>query len=311
MFVLAPFLPNYNGAYSFNSLQRIVNNAPVSVAITGGNPLLLFPENDQYYFIQDDFKIRSNLTLNLGMRYEYTGQPINILHDQTVLRENGPNGFYVKTLPLATRTVPLAPLDKNNWAPRIGFAWSPKMWKSLLGEDATVIRGGFSIAYDAAYYNILLNVQNAAPFSAALNIAPGSLPATGSPAPLPFNPTGDVVRAAATASGVLPLGKLDPTYLSQTKVATDFHPPSICRKCAIHERSEDTRGAETSVLSMTTRGRLEMLNGQRPGGNSQVNAVTFFVEIRTAVSRSSSSASNRALFQCWPNPSKVTQYILG
>jgi hypothetical protein len=223
---LAPFLPNYNGAYSFNSQARIVNNAPVSVAITGGNPLLLFPENDQSYFIQDDFKIRSNLTLNLGMRYEYTGQPINILHDQTVLRENGPNGFFAKTLPLSVRTVPLAPIDKNNWAPRFGFAYSPKFWKRLFGEDATVIRGGFSIAYDAAYYNILLNVQNAAPFSAALNISAASLASTTtSPSPLPFNPTGDVVRAAAAASGVLPLGLLDPTYLSQTKVADDFRSP--------------------------------------------------------------------------------------
>jgi len=222
---LAPFLPNYNGAYSFNSQQRIVNNAPVSVAITGGDPLLLFPENDQYYFIQDDFKIRSNLTLNLGMRYEYTGQPINTLNEQTVLRENSAKGFYVPSLPLSIRTVPKAPIDKNNWAPRVGFAWSPKMWKGLLGEDATVIRGGFSIAYDAAFYNILLNIQNAAPFSAALNIAPGSLPPVGSPAPLPFNPTGDVVRASAAASGVLPLGQLNPLFLSQTKVATDFRSP--------------------------------------------------------------------------------------
>ena len=232
---LAPFLPNYNGAYTFATVtptatvaaaSRLINNAPSAVAITGGDPLLLFPENDQYYFVQDDFKLRSNLTLNLGIRYEYTGQPINVLHDQTVVRENGPNGFYVKTLPLATRTVPLAPLDKNNWAPRIGFAWSPKFWKSVLGEDATVIRGGFSIAYDAAFYNILLNVQNAAPFSAALNIPAGSLTSvTTSPAPLPNNPTGDVVRASATASGVLPLGQLDPTYLTQTVVANDFRAP--------------------------------------------------------------------------------------
>jgi outer membrane receptor protein involved in Fe transport len=223
---LSPFLPNYNGAYGFNSQARLVNNAPSSVAITGGDPLLLFPENDQYYFIQDDFKFRSNLTLNLGLRYEYTGQPLNTLHDQTVARENGPNGFYAKTLPLATRTVPLTPADKNNWAPRVGFAWSPKIWKSLLGEDATVIRGGFSIAYDAAYYNILLNVQNAAPFSAALNLSAASLASTTtSPSPLPNNPTGDVVRAAANASGVLPLGQLDPTFLSQTKVANDFRAP--------------------------------------------------------------------------------------
>jgi len=223
---LAPFLPNYNGAYTFNSAERIRNNAPSAVAITGGDPLLLFPENDQYYFIQDDFKFKSNLTLNLGVRYEYTGQPINVLHDQTVERESGPAGFYLKSLPLSVRTVPLTPADKNNWAPRVGFAWSPKFWKSFLGEDATVIRGGFSIAYDAAYYNILLNVQNAAPFSAALNLPATALASTTtSPAPLPNNPTGDVVRSTATASGVLPLGQLNPIFLTQTRVADDFHSP--------------------------------------------------------------------------------------
>jgi hypothetical protein len=149
---------------------------------------------------------------------------INTARPQTAVREsNTATAFYINTIPLSVRTVPLAPVDKNNWAPRIGFAYSPKFWKKFLGEDATVIRGGFSIAYDAAFYNILLNVQNAAPFSAALNISSASLASsTTSPAPLPYPPTGDVVRASASASGVLPLGQLNPIYLSQTKVANDF-----------------------------------------------------------------------------------------
>ena len=118
--------------------------------------------------MQDDFKFRPNLTLNLGLRYEYTGQPINILHDVTVAREsNASTAFFNPALPLSVRTVPFVKPDKNNFAPRVGFAYSPHFWKSFLGEDATVIRGGFSIAYDASFYNILLNVQNAAPFSAA------------------------------------------------------------------------------------------------------------------------------------------------
>lgn len=223
---LSPFLPLYNGGFTFNSTTRIINNAPSAVSITLGDPLLEFPEHDQYYFVQDDFKLRPNLTLNLGVRYEYTGQPLNALHDQSVARESNPaTAFFNPALPIEQRTVPKTPADKNNFAPRVGFAWSPHFWKGILGEDATVIRGGFSIAYDAAFYNILSNVQNAAPFSAALTIPVASLPSSGSPAPLPLDITGDNIRAVALAAGILPRGILNPRYLTQTNVAPDFHSP--------------------------------------------------------------------------------------
>jgi outer membrane receptor protein involved in Fe transport len=224
---VVPFLPNFNGAFSFNSAARIVNNAPSGVSITLGDPTLAFTENDHYAYIQDDWKIRPNLTLNLGLRYENTGQPINLLNDVTVARESNPaTAFFNPALPLSIRTVPRVPVDNNNFAPRVGFAWSPRFWKSFLGEDATVVRGGYSIAYDAAFYNILLNVQNAAPFSAALTIPVGSLSSTTtSPNPLPASPTGDVVRAAAAASGVLPKGVLNPIFLTQTTVDPEFRAP--------------------------------------------------------------------------------------
>ena len=224
---VSPFLPNYNGAFGFNSAARIVNNAPSSISVTLGDPTLAFTENDEYAYVQDDFKIRPNLTLNLGVRYEYTGQPINILNEVTTAREsNASTAFFNPALPLSARTVPRIPSDKNNIAPRLGFAYSPKFWKSFLGEDATVIRGGFSIAYDLAFYNILLNVQNGAPFSAALTVPSASLTSTTtSPLPLPGTPTGDVVRSVAASSGVLPKGQLNPLFLSQTTVAPDFRAP--------------------------------------------------------------------------------------
>jgi outer membrane receptor protein involved in Fe transport len=224
---VSPFLPNYNGAFAFNSATRIINNAPSGVTVTGGDPLLAYTENDQYYFFQDDFKIRPNLTLNLGLRYEYTGQPINILHEQSVARESNPaTALFDPTLPLSVRTVPRIPADKNNFAPRVGFAYTPKFWRSFLGEDATVIRGGFSIAYDAAFYNILQNVQGGAPFSVSLAIPANLLPTTNSPFPVPNGaPTGDAVRAAGAASGVLPIGKLNPQFLAQTTVSQDFYSP--------------------------------------------------------------------------------------
>lgn len=228
---VVPFLPNFNGAYSFSSVTRLLNNAPSGISLTAGDPTLAFTEDDQYYFFQDDFKLRSNFTLNLGVRYEYTGQPINKLHDVTVARESGSSPFYDPALPLSIKTVPKIKADKNNFAPRFGFAWSPHFEKgflhSLMGQDATVFRGGYSIAYDAAFYNILLNVQNGAPFSAAIALNSGNAltSTTTSPLPLPATPFGDIIRANASSSGVLPLGKLNPRYLSQTTVAPDFHSP--------------------------------------------------------------------------------------
>jgi outer membrane receptor protein involved in Fe transport len=224
---VVPFLPNFNGAFAFNSVARLLANAPSGFSLTVGDPTLAFTENDQYYYIQDDFKVRPNLTLNLGVRYEYTGQPINILNQQSIVRENDPTRrFFDPTLPLSVRTTPAIPKDKNNFAPRLGFAYSPHFWKSFLGEDATVIRGGFSIAYDPAFYNILLNVQGSAPFSAAFALPSNILPATNSPVPIPGGSlTGDAIRAATIASGVLPLGRLNPLFLAQTVVAPDFHAP--------------------------------------------------------------------------------------
>lgn len=260
---ISPFLPNYNGSYSFNSLTRILNNAPNAVSITLGDPLLEFTEDDQYYFLQDDFKIRPNLTLNLGVRYEYTGQPINQLNEATVARESNPaTAFFNPNLPLETRTVPRIEADKNNIAPRLGFAYTPDFWKGLFGDNRTVIRGGFSIAYDAAFYNILLNVQNAAPFSVALTVPTSSLPTTGSPAPLPVNPIGDTVRAAALAAGILPRGVLNPIYLAQTQVASDYRSP-YSRQFSLGVQRQFGRNQIAEVRYVGTQGRdlFQNING--------------------------------------------------
>lgn len=258
---LVPFLPNFNGSFAYNSLTRIQNNAPSGVSITLGDPLLPFKERDQYYFVQDDFKIRSNLTLNLGLRYEYTGQPINVLHDISVARESNPaTAFFNPALPVSARSVPEIPADKNNFMPRLGFAYTPHFWKKLFGEDATVFRGGFSYAYDLAFYNILLNVQNGAPFSIALTVPTASLPSSGSSAPLPNNPFGNVVRAAASA--ILPTGVLNPRFLAQTIVAPDFHAP-YSRQFSFGMQRQIGRKHVAEVRYVGTQGRdlFQNVNG--------------------------------------------------
>ena len=230
-----PFLPLYQGSFAYatgTALARLQNNAPSAISLTAGDPVTTYTENDQYYFVQDDFKIRSNLTLNLGVRYEYTGQPINQLHDITLARESGsPRAIFDPTLPISVRTVPFVKPDKNNFAPRIGFAWSPKFesgfLRTLFGDNGTVIRGGFALAYDPAFYNILLNLQNVAPYSAALSLSSANALAssTTSPFPLALNPTATNLQAIASATNVLPLGKLNPIFLAQTQVSPGFHSP--------------------------------------------------------------------------------------
>ncbi len=263
-----PFLPLYQGQFTFSTgtaVTRLINNAPSAISLTAGEPVTTYRENDQYYFLQDDFRIRPNLTLNLGIRYEYTGQPINQLHDITVARESGsPKAIFDATLPLSVRTVPFIKPDKNNFAPRVGFAYTPHFWKGIFGEDATVIRGGFAIAYDPAFYNILLNLQNVAPYSAALSLSSANALAstTTSPLPLPGNPTADHNQAVASASGVLPLGKLNPIYLAQTQVSPNFHSPySEQFSFGIQRQINRSNVFEVSYVGTQGVGLFQSING--------------------------------------------------
>ena len=260
---VVPFLPTFNGTFAFNSAARLANNAPSGFTVTLGEPVFSFKENDQYYFIQDDFKVRPNLTLNLGARYEYTGQPINQIAAATVAREsNAATALFNPSLPLSLRTFKSISADKNNIAPRLGFAYTPNFLKGIFGENKTVIRGGFSIAYDAAFYNILLNIVGGAPVAASLTIPAANLPATGSPAPVPFNPTGNIVRAAAAASGVLPRGLLNPIYFAQTTVANDFRAP-FSRQYSIGVQRQFGRNQIAEVRYVGTQGRdlFQNING--------------------------------------------------
>ncbi len=224
-----PFLPNINGSFRFSNAARIVANSPNFVILVAGTPTIKYKETDQFYFFQDNFKLRSNLTLELGVRYENTGQPINTLHDISVATESDPNkALWLQSLPLSARTFPKIPVDNNNIAPRLGFAWSPHMGegkfaKLLFGErDATVIRAGYSIGYDPAFYNILLNVSTSSPIvfnNQIVNTGTNAAPLFR----IPAGPTGDVVRTSLGA--FLQKNTFDPRFFTQTNVSSNFHSP--------------------------------------------------------------------------------------
>jgi Carboxypeptidase regulatory-like domain/TonB-dependent Receptor Plug Domain len=220
------FLPQVNGNFSFSRISPFIRNnpaldAPAAGAIdrrgilngAAGNLLLPIKETDVFLYFQDDFKVKSNLTLNLGIRWEYTGQPLNIVHDITTQRESNPStAFFDTAVPLDARTIPALNAPKKNFAPRLGFAYTPQWGKWLFGDNKTVIRGGYSIAYDPAFFNLLLNVSTATPTVFLYSLRGVTVPT---------DVTGNNLRTQFSP----PLGTADPRLLNQTRFDTNFRSP--------------------------------------------------------------------------------------
>ena len=120
-------------------------------------------------FIQDDFKVRPNLTINLGLRWEYFG-PISEKDGNISNPIFGPPGAELSGLVLRTGGN-LYNSSKNNWGPQVGFAWSPGKLP-LVNQDMhsrLVIRGGGGIGYNRMEEAITLNGRSNPPFVSGLS----------------------------------------------------------------------------------------------------------------------------------------------
>jgi len=213
------FLPAFNGSWRFTNWNSFGLDIPNRVQIASGDPSLDFREKDTFLYFGDDFKVRNNLTLNLGITWSYYGQPANLFHDRTVAAAKSSTPLWNPALPLSVTTFPLIPAPKNSWGPSIGFAWTPGgggRW--LTGNGKTVVRGGYRLSYDPPFYNIYLNISSAAP-NVLLNTLTGAS-ATGNP--LLADPTGPNVRTQL--AGSLLTGVFDPRTFNETSITPNFGP---------------------------------------------------------------------------------------
>jgi len=159
---------------AYTSFANFVDNftgRTGAVSINFGNPEVQpFVAIYAPYF-QDTWHAKPNLTVTLGLRYEYWGTVGNILPFPSLdIRKFG-QGVSGAAFPNFLSTKQQG--DKNNFAPRIGFAYTPKFMKRLFGEDKTVIRAGYGIFYDGIFTNILDNTGSTVP-----NVTGGTLTAT-------------------------------------------------------------------------------------------------------------------------------------
>jgi hypothetical protein len=219
------FLPNVNGSFTYANYAALAQNTASAISITAGNPVLDFREHDSFLYVQDDYKIRNNLTLNLGLTWSYYGQPANLFHNLTTQQQASSQPFWDPTLPTAITTFPSTSSPKASFGPNVGFAWTPGMSNRILGNNKTTIRGGYRLAYDPPFYNIYLNIASAAPNVLAQTLTPASL---GGPLPsIPVDPFGPTVRAAL--GSFLTFGVKDPRTFNQTNLAPDFGPQKTSR----------------------------------------------------------------------------------
>jgi Carboxypeptidase regulatory-like domain len=211
------FLPFVNGGYQFSDWGAYAANTPNYTNVTVGNPKLDFIEHDSFFYFGDDWKVTPQLTLNLGLTYSYYGQPANLFHNNDTRQQTGSQPFWDPSLPSSVTVFPSLPAPNNSWGPSAGFAYAVAHGGPLLGDNKTVFRGGYRLAYDPPFYNIYLNIASSAPQVLAQTIAPGQ--------PLPPVPTGPNVRSGLAS--YLVFGQQDPRNFNQTAVAPNFRPDRV------------------------------------------------------------------------------------
>ena len=174
-------------------------------------------------FIQDDWKIRSNLTLNLGVRYELD-KPLVDSEDRVNTFRAGQQSTVFPTAPRglvfpgdAGITRSTYQTDKNNFGPRVGFAWD------VLSNGKLSLRAGYGLYYDTVISETTLQFLTAPPFAiqplvfcttidnpfANVNPACGGSPI---PQPFPFTPANPGDPFDFTQLGTIGLTINDPDF---------------------------------------------------------------------------------------------------
>ena len=229
---------NSRGAFTFNNWAQFAAGQLQASTIRTGSTLAYWRRYPWDLYWQDTFKVKENFTLNFGLRYEY---PSNIaeIRDHAAnflpgigLVIGGTNELVTidptKTGPAAI-VLQQAPLhlpqsgvyaDKHEFAPMVGFAYTPRFSEGVFGKDATVIRGGFRIAYDDLFNNAPSNMVNGPPYTLATtqtaNVTqPGVFPwAVGFNQNVPLVSNYGKQGPGTPTSGVIALTAVDPNLVN-------------------------------------------------------------------------------------------------
>jgi hypothetical protein len=234
-------LLTFGGNYTGNGLADTLLGIPIS---TLQDHLFGIVDPTRYWdlseFVQDDIRVTPNLTLNLGLRYEITSPA------------GGPTvgNFDLNTLTVNTSSHGGVGFDKNDWAPRLGFAWTVR--------PKTVVRAGGGIFY-APEGNIFddlglnppsLAVQsfNYPSSNPSTNQLLQAFPATFTPVN-PSNPTGTVRSTGEIGSTFQPIRRIPRIYEWNLTVEQELSQNWLFRAGYVGTRSTNLFDHESSNLN--------------------------------------------------------------
>lgn len=288
------FLSRSNGDYWYSSTQEFINDLlpsqPGRTLRGAGDGSFLGTQSAFFFFAQDDFKVTPRLTLNLGLRYEYWTNPVGS-ETQTLNAISNVPGVITFGNPTT---------DKNNIAPRIGFAYDP------FGTGKTSIRGGFGIAYDVKF-------QNFASITLPPQLQSELDPATACTAlnPVPAwcaNPNG----AGFLANGGLPQAYLPPTDQAAARgLTTSYIDDTVMPKIltwSLGVQHEVARNSTVEVRYLGTRGVELPVQFRRnyesyfDAGGTPLPTYLNASQIPTTFSGSTPTDATFNNFACWTVP---------
>ena len=144
--------PAFAGAPDFTPVQQYGLGFPANFIQGFGNPVSSISNKPMAFFAQDSWKVRRNLTLNYGVRYDYElTEQVPTLSLRDPLSGINLSAADVLAAQDAMGVQQGFPRDKNNWAPRVAIAWDP--W----GDGKTSVRAAFGIFYDHPLLAIAFN----------------------------------------------------------------------------------------------------------------------------------------------------------
>ena len=266
---------NVRGSLRYSTLQRFIDDvadaATIRKSLPGGQDFAYFLWHDFSFFAQDEWRVKPNLTITYGLRYEIPGNSVASLVDASrlIVQAAGGDSRYALS--------PVPGRDLNNIQPRFGFNWNPRTSKAgligfLTGGDKLVIRGGYARAFDYVADALAITLTNTFPFVRAVTLATTAQPSGGVGVSNAYRRLGDP-----------PPGISDPLQLARSDVGPDFRAPYADHYDLSLQR-EISRDMVLSIGYVATKGTalLETIDGnpRLPFSTARVDPTHGVIRLR-------------------------------